>query len=172
VDGAEARAREFLPESLRYNVAEPMCEGVELLNVTYGYFRDYEWQEVDDWDSGAQRYRNPPEESEITQAQAMERVRANPGSRMFGIVGYDAVAAAIVQASRNQPDDLPGYIAIQLGVRAPEGKGRLYSFTFYYSVPQALETDQLAADDPMRGMNIPISGRYGSSSLGNLRRRR
>ena len=37
------------------------------------------------------------------------------------------------------PDNLPGYVAIQLGVRDPGEKGRLRSFTYFVSLPLARE---------------------------------
>jgi hypothetical protein len=64
-----------------------------------------------------------------------------------------------------RPDKLPGYVAIQLGIRIPEEKttpsggdqstdqapqkpkGRLYSFTFYHSLPEGQETDVEQTDN-------------------------
>ncbi|OPZ08250.1 MAG: hypothetical protein BWZ08_01292 [candidate division BRC1 bacterium ADurb.BinA292] len=114
-------------------IAEPLCEGVEVFNITYGYFRDEQWVEVGDWNSGATRYRDPPDldfdfaqlEEQLEQVSRLGGIMLSP-EQLFG---------------RRSPDNLPGYVAVQLGVRAAEGVGRLYSFTFFHSLPQAQETD-------------------------------
>lgn len=41
------------------NVAEPLCEGVEIFNITYGYYKFDQWNEAPDWDSDSFRYRFP-----------------------------------------------------------------------------------------------------------------
>jgi hypothetical protein len=50
---------------------------------------------------------------------------------------------------KTPPDELPGYVAVQVGVKAPGGKSRLYSFTFFYSVPEAQETDMMRKEEGM-----------------------
>ncbi|MCL5269700.1 MAG: prepilin-type N-terminal cleavage/methylation domain-containing protein [bacterium] len=109
----------------RVSYSEPLCEGVEIFNVTYGYFKDGQWREVDEWNSSASRYRNPVEELGLARNQGIN-------------LGSDRLLRV-----KTPPDELPGYVAVQVGVRAPGGGSRLYSFTFFYSVPEAQETDMM-----------------------------
>jgi prepilin-type N-terminal cleavage/methylation domain-containing protein len=122
-----------LPDSLRLNVEEPLCEGVEMFDVTLGYFKRGQWQEVPDWDSSARHYRHPPEEEELEQFTELIDRRSNQQTGIFSILMQNE----IVQMT----DKLPGYLAIQLGLRPSGGQGRLYSYTIFYSIPQAQETD-------------------------------
>ena len=123
---SEAAELGLLPSQVR--LEEPLCEGVEIFKITYGYYKDDAWQEVKDWDSHARRYRNPPGEEEDA---------LNPDKRSV-MVSRQNIG---LRANDKRSDELPGYMAIQFGVRAPTGKGKLYSFTIYHSLPLAQETD-------------------------------
>ncbi len=128
----------------RLDVAEPICEGVEVFDVTLGYFQEAVWIEVMDWESGSSRYRNPLDldfDYESLEDQINQYMQSGGG-----LVSPEA----LLGLNQTQADDLPGYMAIQLGVRAPGGKGRLHSFTFFYSFPQAQETDTLILDEMER----------------------
>lgn len=140
-------------------VDEPLCEGVEIFDISYGYFQQGEWVEVKDWDSQGRHYRNPPDETDGNQK----------GPRVIGQPGVDPVAqqpmgANGIQIDNNSPDDLPGFVAIQLGVRGADGKGRLYSYTIFHSLPLAQETDIMKSDDdkglrPRDGRRHPPPGK-------------
>lgn len=128
-----AFAAGLLPEAI--NIEEPLCENVEVFDMTVGYFRTNAWHEVNNWQSGSSQYRGLPrlgtaEFDEMTLGMTMSEL--NNVTTLFGVLGNRA----------EQPDDLPAYIAVQLGVRLEGGKGRLYSYTFYHSFQQSQETDQ------------------------------
>jgi prepilin-type N-terminal cleavage/methylation domain-containing protein len=131
-------------------VEEPLCAGVEIFDISYGYFKGGEWLEVKDWHSAGHQYRNPPVDEGNTDAL---------GNGRNGVLQSGQQGNAVNPFQPQLPDDLPGYIAIQLGIRIPEEKavpaegdqptekpkekpkGKLYSFTFYHSLPEGQETD-------------------------------
>ena len=117
-------------------VEEPLCEGVEIFDVNYGFYRDGDWVEAKDWDSQQRKHRNPPDENEIVGGQPQN-------NQVF-------VNNQPLLTSNNRPDDLPGYIAIQIGVRMPTGKGRLYSYTIFHSLPLAQETDVMRDETDLK----------------------
>jgi hypothetical protein len=55
-----------------------------------------------------------------------------------------------VLQDRGQPDDLPGYIVVNLGVRGPRGVGRVHKFTFFHAIPLAEERDVLLLTEEER----------------------
>ena len=120
-----------MPVTMQVNVAEPLCEGVEIFDLTFSYFKEGEWVDVPQWDSGGNKYRAIPfetiSEDHYNRLREEERQRYEQQKRMAQIF--------------SRPDELPGTMSIQIGVRAPGGKGRIYSFTFYYNLPLAQETD-------------------------------
>ena len=132
-DKPNALGVSMLPEAIA--IDEPLCEGVEVFDVTYGYFESDVWHEVTNWQSNSSQYRglpgmDSPEFDEMTAGMSMSEL--NSVTPMF-------------MSMANQPriqDDLPAYAAIQIGIRLKGGKGKLYSYTFYHSFPQAQETDQ------------------------------
>ncbi|MCH8333343.1 hypothetical protein IIC65_05370, partial [Candidatus Sumerlaeota bacterium] len=135
--------------------AEPLCEGVVIFNITYGYYRFDQWNEVDSWDSSLFQYRFPSNERFIPDL---------PGGagRLAGDVpprqetGFNPLRTRVQMARVGEemiaftpvPDNLPGYIAIQLGLRDPVTMGRIRSFTFFVSLPMAQEQfDTTLADE-------------------------
>jgi hypothetical protein len=104
--------------------------------VTFGFFEQEAWHEVVDWDSGAMKYREPPME-ELPPGMYVPGINMEDSAPGFGLMMNDA---------NREPDNLPAYMAVQLGLRMPDGKSRLFSFTFYYSFPQSQETDVMMVD--------------------------
>lgn len=155
-DGADEEDKgrgQFLPDSIHYQ--EPVCQGVETFNIAYGYFLEGQWVEVNSWDSNAMQYRNPLDRDYFQGLLDSGRMNADAVNNMImGRTGanisyfapradtnYSAIPAAMANPSMKVPDDLPGYIAIQIGVRSPALKGRVYTFTIFQSMPTAEETD-------------------------------
>jgi prepilin-type N-terminal cleavage/methylation domain-containing protein len=145
---AEAR---LLPPS--YETAEPLCAGVERFDIVCGYFKEGQWQEVTSWDSSGRRYRQPPQLEAIKDQKLIEEVRrVSPGM----LVQADGVTSVVQQPG--QPDDLPGYLVVQLGVRGPRGIGRKHTFTFFQALPLAEERDvlQLTKEERAADYEPPI----------------
>lgn len=120
----DSRASKLLPTQVR--LEEPLCAGVELFKVKYGFFSGGEWREDRNWDSASSQHRTPPQPT------------LPPG--------VAAPVNLLGAMEQNVPDDLPGYVTIQIGLRMPDGKGRLYSFTIHHSLPRAMETDIMSED--------------------------
>ncbi len=146
-EGEDEERGEFLPPPVQY--VEPMCEGVEIFDITYGYFLEGQWVEVTSWDSNAQRYRTPFDQ-EYMQALVEEGVL--PATTMYGgglgdirpprnETRQSAIPPILAGMPMQMPDDLPGYMAIQLGLRPAAGSGRLRQFTIFHSLTAAEETD-------------------------------
>lgn len=177
-----------LPDSAM--LTEPLCEGVTLFNITYGYYRSNVWSEVERWDSNAHEYRFPgelvdpfgiqngPMGAVVPNAPInLENPGAlgNPGASIAlpGQEGgqFGSRRMVIVRGQPmsyvSRPDDLPGYMAIQLGLKNKEGKGgRAHYFTFYFSFPSAQEefdTEQI--DEDQRLGTVPV-GQVGGAPLG------
>lgn len=153
-------------------LAEPLCDGVEMFNIAYGMYRFEQWNEHDSWESNSHQYRFPEEDEPelgsgggfqgIPQPEGSGRLAGigalpesgfNPGSPfMPGGEQKIAMVDGVQMAYQRRPDDLPGYVAIQLGMRDAKAKGRLRSFTFYFSLPQGQEEfDTTLADEPIQG---------------------
>lgn len=160
---AEDKGRgQFLPGSVHYK--EQVCQGVVTFNVTYGYFLEGQWVEVGNWDSNAMQYRNPLDRDyyqSLLDSGQMDESAVN--SMILGRTGtrfsYFAPrtesnysGTPIANPSLQVPDDLPGYVAIQIGVTSPGLKGRVYTFTIFQAMPVAEETD--VRFDP----NAPLAG--------------
>ena len=76
-----------LPPNLQLNVEEPLCEGIEIFDLSMGYFQGGQWVEVDDWDSSARRYRHPPEQEELEPFQNLiQRDRDRPQENLFSVL--------------------------------------------------------------------------------------
>ncbi len=174
---AERDAREKIKEEALAmlpdvpSVTEPLCEGVEIFNLTFGYYKFSQWNEVPNWDSSAFQYRFPEEEMDLTMpmdgnagsglpqlGQGGSETAYNPqvfgGNQRVAMINGEAIPFQI------RPDDLPGYIAIQVGVRDPKSKGRLHSFTFFVSMSAAQEeVDTSMLDDMTQGgFKLPTLG--------------
>lgn len=121
----DAPASKLLPTQVR--LEEPLCSGVEIFKIKYGFFIGGQWQEDQNWDSAAGQHRTPPPDLNVPPG-------APPPPAMQGAPEITV------------PDDLPGYVMIQIGLRMPDGKGRLYSFTIQHSLPRAQETDVMRED--------------------------
>lgn len=149
-------------------LTEPLCEGVTLFNIVYGYYHDGEWIEVGKWDSNAYEYRFPGEEPDYFAPQgvggpggglgggSVAASFANPimGSTESGFnpqqgaVGFPGATTnrklVIVRGQpmsySPHPDDLPGYMAIHMGVQnADASNKKVHYFTYYFSFPSAVE---------------------------------
>ena len=135
-------------EPVQISHKEPMCHNVEIFDIVYGYFKDNEWMEVQDWNSGQLKHRSPPlYEDEFYFEDGIHKERIPD-------LGMGAVDALAMQQERFQPrvpDDLPGYMAIQLGLRTNEGKGKIHSFTLYHMMPQGQESDLWTDMEDERG---------------------
>jgi prepilin-type N-terminal cleavage/methylation domain-containing protein len=128
-DLAEA-AKQAIPA--RVNIAEPLCEGVESLELRFGYFRDGKWQTADNWDSGQVQYRhNFDPEEDATRRMSSEERRAR----------QETGADQMKRANQRIPDGLPSYVELKLQVAPVEGKGRTHEFSVFYTIPQAQEDD-------------------------------
>lgn len=137
-----AATTSLLPTAVR--IEEPLCSGVEIFKIKYGYFYNGAWVEDQNWDSSSRQHRCPMEDDPNFNNGSLN----GSGS----ILNQGKLPPEIAQAlmANMAPDDLPGYVAIQLGLRMPNGKGRLYSFTIYHSMPRAQEVDIFRED---RGTN-------------------
>lgn len=131
---SESTGNSLLPTAVRLD--EPLCAGVEIFKIKYGFFTNGNWVEDQTWDSAARQHRCPPQD-DINGPNSSTNPLNRPDLPQF--------IAQSIQATM-LPDDLPGYVAIQIGLRQPNGKGRLYSFTIYHSMPGAREVD-IARDD-------------------------
>lgn len=168
-----------LPDSR--GLVEPLCTGVKIFNVTYGYYRFDQWNEVPSWDSSNFKYRFPGREGGLVNAGETFGSPAASGGPLSGPAAIPmGLPTASPETSFNlggrrpprtatlrkknksangvtyepQPDNLPGYIAIQLGIRDPDSGGRMQSFTFFISLPLAREEfDTTAADDTEDGVD-------------------
>lgn len=187
-------------------VVEPLADGIEYFDITYGYFRTEAWQEVKSWDSGAYQYRFPDEGTTLDSSGMFGQLNAlgggigNAGSANAQLAadqqqlfqqglnsGQTALAEQGFVSSRRQemaivrgqpmafipgPDNLPAYIAIQLGIRDPKVKGRTHSFTFFVSLARAMEEFDTSmietSDNP--AFAIPAD-QMGSSRTSMARRR-
>lgn len=162
-------------------LVEPLCDGVELFNITYGYFKRGSWIEADEWDSSSFRFRFPESElaNTISANSSMNPTanipmgggivpRAAPESfytpttgMSGGLIGGTEQRIAIIGGEtvtfQVEQDDLPAYCAIQLGVREPGEAGRLRSFTFFISLSEAQERlDASMLDSPeSQGIGLP-----------------
>lgn len=134
-DAAAAPASKLMPTQVC--LEEPLCAGVEIFKIKYGFFQDGAWTEDQNWDSQGYQHRSPPpDETNL------------PG----GAPAMGMPTNGFVPMMMGSPDDLPGYISIQIAMRMPDGKGRLYSFTIYHSLPGATETDVLRDNPQGNGM--------------------
>lgn len=157
--GASDASLDEDPTKKSEKTTEPLCEGVEIFNITYGYYRSDQWNEVPNWDSSRYQYRFPAEQ---------EGIQVGPGGTvMLGPDGQPASTessfnrqgkhTAHMGTARGQvisympkPDNLPGYVAVQLGVRDPGNAGKLRSFTIMFSCPLAREEVDPAALDAVK----------------------
>lgn len=128
----------------RTQVEEPLCEGVEIFDVTYGYFMGGQWVEAKDWDSRQSKYR-----TQSKGPHAASNLRRDPSAP----VDPAEIENGLVVVNKST-DGLPGTLAIQFGVR--KGKGKIHSFTIFYSLPEAQETDVNLSGEDIR---IARSGR-------------
>ncbi len=154
-------------------VTEPMCEGVEIFNVTYGYYRQQKWNEVEDWDSARFKYRFPQDEEDQSGAKIPSKPTppnsfASPSQaadsaaspkRQPRMITVDGQQQAIIP----RPDDLPGYVAIQIGVRDPRQNGDLRSFTIFISLPEAQEEPDTSMDE---GQDVKNKGEKRRTEMG------
>lgn len=126
---------EEIKNPLEITNKEPLCEGVEVFNITYEFYRQGEWLEVDEWNSSSREYRDPEIDIEeygfLLDEDSIDETEFSSFSRLSMEQQQDYVA-----------DNLPGFMAVQLGIRAG-GKGRLHSFTLYLSLDQAQEFDRM-----------------------------
>ena len=141
----------FLPPATRY--VEPLCEGVEAFDVSYGVFADGKWSEVEEWDSHETQHRSPFDEGILAELMGYDPrwgvptpghgmlppMRSRGGARNESMFNNPMLMGML---ANREPDDLPGYIAIRLTVKVAELKGRPYTFTIFHSVPGGLETDK------------------------------
>lgn len=154
IDQEDKGRGQFLPGSIHYK--EPVCQGIETFNISYGYFLEGEWLEVNGWDSNAMQYRNPLDrdyfqglidsgqmDTAAVNNMIMGRTTMQTSyfARPVAETQFSGAPPAMMNPSMQVPDDLPGYVAIQIGVRSPELKGKLYTFTIFHSMPSAEETD-------------------------------
>ena len=147
--------RPLIPNT--YKVSEPLCEGVEIFNITYGYYQYDMWVEADSWDSSRFQNRFPIEQSlsyGFTGPGGVRSPRGGRGActetsfqRRRGRRSRRAVVRGQIMSFQPVPDNLPGYIAIQLGVRGRDRGGRLRSYTFFVSLPLANEQFDLGSID-------------------------
>lgn len=161
-------------------ISEPLCEGVEIFDIHYGYYRFGEWNEVGDWDSGARKYRFPDEESEddddpLGRALGGSRF-APPGAETgFNPLGNPSgqrtvMVRGVPVVYFPKPDNLPGYVVIQLGVRRP-GRAKVHSFTFFYSCPMAQEDFDTSQIEDGEGAIAEVENLSSSdSAVSRLRR--
>lgn len=143
-------------------VSEPLCEGVVIFDISYGYFRFNQWNEVESWDSNLYQYRFPDGEAEADpiEREGTTSFEATGGQASFTESGFRprprrSSQLAMVNGRRQRftprPDNLPGYLAIQLGLRDPIREGKIQSFTFFVSMPLAREEfDTTSMEEPDR----------------------
>lgn len=145
------------------DLSEPLCQGVAIFNITYGHFKFEQWNEVDSWDSGQYKYRfergeepvNPLSRMLDERQEGIDTGDASGGGNESNFTprrrrssNFGRVRGQMIRF-QTQPDNLPGYVAIQLGLRDPLGQGRIRSFTFFVSFPMANETfDTTNVDTP------------------------
>lgn len=149
-----AAAAALLPTQVR--IEEPLCAGVETFKIKYSYFADGKWQEDTKWDSQGHEHRTPPQPDNGQPNTPMAAVNAGGGGGistpfMPGMVagqrGPGMPGLAVGPLGQIYiPDDLPGSITVQIGVRMPDGKGKIFNFTVLHSLPEAKETDVLLED--------------------------
>ncbi|MCE5228129.1 prepilin-type N-terminal cleavage/methylation domain-containing protein [bacterium] len=157
-DKGEDSRGQFLPPSIHYT--EPVCQGVETFNISYGYFLEGQWVEVNTWDSNSMQYRSTLDRDFFGQMDQNAinnffRSPMNPydAIRYRADTNFNVSPASMMNPSMQQPDELPGYVAIQIGIRSPELKGKLYTFTIFHSMPLAEETDMKFDEDSMMTAN-------------------
>ncbi len=134
-DGFESAA--VAPHVLA-NVAEPLCEGVEMFNITYGYYKFDRWNEASDWDSDSFRYRFPAaDRSDQSVSDLLDpRNRPMPAGSGPGAISESAYAprprAVRPRRSRRRGDDSEdsiGRIDAALGRNLALMNENLVSFT-------------------------------------------
>jgi len=163
-------------------VVEPLCDGVELFNIAYGYYKRGEWIEADDWDSSGFNYRFPESElgntisanaggGAIANVPVAGGMGGGASTESFytpsstppgGIGGFEQRIAAIdgeLVTFQVEQDDLPAYCAIQLGVREQSEGGRLRSFTFFISLAESQERLDASALEETEALGIGFPGR-------------
>lgn len=184
---SRSRSREetndLLPELP--SIAEPLCEGVEVFDVAYRYYKFDQWNDVSEWDSGDWRYRFPEDEMDgpDEDEEGGSRIPRRPPPRMMGGILTGGAAAtrtesgfgegfgfqyvprgtrrtAVVRGQpmpfNPRPDDLPGYLSIHVGIRDEKYGGKLQSFTFVVSIPMAQEDfDASMAEILPAGSGLP-----------------
>lgn len=136
---------ELLPNEI--SRVEPLCDNVAIFDLTFGYFREGEWHEVGDWDSNVSNHRDPIElwDENITFDPNFE-VGGRRGATAF--VEGEQIYTSIESLLRSrEPDNLPAYMIIQLGLQMPGGRGRIFSYTYFYAIEQAQETDVYVSDE-------------------------
>ena len=140
-DQPAQEAPALLPTQVR--VEEPLCLNVETVKIIYGFFSQGEWVEDQSWDSQSSQHRCPPMDPSDPN---------NPNSpnnpAQLNRLGGQALpfAEQVMLQQLNRPDDLPGYVKIQLEVRTANGKGRLFTFKICHSLPEAKELDVMLMD--------------------------
>ncbi|MEN6625368.1 MAG: type II secretion system protein [Candidatus Sumerlaeia bacterium] len=167
---------QYLPASIRY--CEPVCEGVEKLTIAYGYFLEGQWVEVASWDSNAMQNRSPFDREYFQELYDKGMLNMSSIGMNLGKYGtqrdissappastnYNASSALptnTMSTPMNTPDNLPGYVAMQVSVRSPSLKGsKMYTFTIFHSMPLAEETDVRIDEESLAGRMNENQSRY------------
>ncbi|MCX7018701.1 MAG: prepilin-type N-terminal cleavage/methylation domain-containing protein [bacterium] len=102
---------------------DKIANNVKSFSLKFGYFTESEWRTAQDWDSNAEKYRNPPTEEETN------------------LVAQDL--ASMVQADQQKqqkPDDLPAWVEVSVTFTDPRKSEKARTYRETVLLPQSQET--------------------------------
>lgn len=134
-----------------------LAEGVQEFNISYGFWIDFTWFEIDMWDSTKKQLRNPDfllgdYDDEIDDGISSPATGGRPS---FGSEGWND---SLNDEDSEPYDALPTYVRVSLKLSDPDTPEKTTAFTRLYRVPGAVEfwrpTEELDEDDRDEELDI------------------
>ncbi|MBI5154766.1 hypothetical protein HZA57_05970, partial [Candidatus Poribacteria bacterium] len=133
-----------------------IAEGVVEFNLTYGFWYDNQWYEVDHWSSGDRQIRNP---NYLLGEYSEEELATIQGGGVGQISNWND---RLNDSDREPLDRVPTYVRVQLALADPENEKRLTRWNRILRIPNSQETwvfnghldeDQQAMERTFRDQN-------------------
>jgi len=126
---------------------EVLARGLVKFDVHFGYFRDGDWMESDDWDSTAKRYRNPMEELDEEDPLYQEKSRWEQMKPVDGLPAFVRVKLEIEDEGHKRSARVAA-AADENADTAQRGSRRIYSSLI--RIPTAQENYIPSLDKDMK----------------------
>ncbi len=96
------RDKEGNPIPTPESPVEVLAEGVEVFDVSYGYFYEGQWLESPDWNSEERKYRNPMPELDPEEPDYLQRLKREKSKPVDGLPGYLFVKIKLIEPEKGE----------------------------------------------------------------------